>query len=431
MSNQTICTYFLQIYRFVLSVEHASFWLALNALFTVISIFLACFVIYSLVKTKQIYRSPLMILFLYACLNDILFASLGLAKYSLQFYGVHVKCYIYALVVYFAQFSHSLALDIMLLVAYGRYLYAKYVFDVTRRITIKRVNISVVCTLLVTFLHAGIPNISFITKNKNSYMLGQFIYALKMAAVTVIIITFYFRGYQAMRERNHHERTQNNISRGERMFFLTMVTVCIMIIIMHLPYTLSTVMETIFVYTNNQSKIPYWCKYYHVVSNTIHRLFPTANQVVFIYNNTEIRLFIVEKLTIFKGKCVGSSGEVEHRQEANDINGELSVKGRWCDRLPLQRTSLKLARHKNLPRCKDTDELENMQCPSMSPSSLDRNNHSTSKLIIQEVKPLVNAKECEIIWQGNRQEENHKHAVVRWQHHIKNKTSSVTSVCSV
>ena len=81
-------------------------------------------------------------------------------------YGVSVPCYIYALVVYFAEFSRSLVLNIMLLVAYGRYFYAKYVFDVTRRITINGVNISAVCAVLVTIRHAGIPNISFIIKNK-------------------------------------------------------------------------------------------------------------------------------------------------------------------------------------------------------------------------------------------------------------------------
>ena len=72
-------------------------------------------------------------------------------------------------------------------------------------------------------------------------------------------------------------------------------------------------MGAIFVYTGNHS-IPLWCKYYHLVSNTIHRLFPTANQSVFIYNNTQIRLFMVSKVksVIFCSSNVSSDKPMVH-----------------------------------------------------------------------------------------------------------------------
>ena len=114
------CRYFLQVYQAVSELGNMTFFSTLNISFTFFSISLACFVIFSLFATKQLKRSPIMMLFLYACLNDILFAAMGQIYYTLQFHSFTMHCQLLVIVVFITKFTHTLALNIMLLIARGQ-----------------------------------------------------------------------------------------------------------------------------------------------------------------------------------------------------------------------------------------------------------------------------------------------------------------------
>ena len=68
---------------------------------------------------------------------------------------------------------------------------------------------------------------------------------------------------------NFRSLEDKNRTRGECKSFVTIVSIMIMIVILHIPYTVSNAMETIFVYTRDKNTIPFWFKYYHLLSNTI------------------------------------------------------------------------------------------------------------------------------------------------------------------
>ena len=60
------CTCMLQAHQIVSSTGQLYSWFAVNTVFTIISVALTCFVMYSIFRTEQFTRSPIMAIFIYA-----------------------------------------------------------------------------------------------------------------------------------------------------------------------------------------------------------------------------------------------------------------------------------------------------------------------------------------------------------------------------
>ena len=236
-----------------------------------------------------------MIIFIYACLNDLLFTSMGQLKYITTHIDIEMPCYVYVIFYFLTEFAHLQAINLVLLIAYARYIYAKHVTDVKSRITKRGVHISVIVTKLYAMIISFAPIVPFLVKRYSLYMVGKLLNAVFMGVAIALIFVCYLRGFKHIQLRMVDRQVQRNLTLAGQKYFVSMVTIIAMILLLHVPYTLSTIVETTFVYSGNRS-IPLWSKFYHLVSNTIHRLFPTANQSVFIYNNSQIRRFMISKL---------------------------------------------------------------------------------------------------------------------------------------
>ena len=101
------CVYMLQVHQAVSFTGKHHSWFAANTTFTAISVILTCFVMYSMFQTKQVFRSPLMPLFIYVCLNDLLFALMGELKYSIIHFDIDIPCYVFVIFYFFTEFAHS------------------------------------------------------------------------------------------------------------------------------------------------------------------------------------------------------------------------------------------------------------------------------------------------------------------------------------
>ena len=367
------CRYMLQVHQTIFPVGQTNAWFALNTTFTVFSLILTFSVMFSLFKPNQMQNSPLKIVFVYACFNDLLFALMGQLKYSTSCYTVQIPCYVYVVFLFFTEFAHSQAVNLLLINAYARFIYAKYVTDVKSRINIRRVKIALIITSLYTLLHIFAPIIPFIVKHYSLYMVGKLINAILMTLVIILIFSCYLKGFKCIQFRRLDRHMECYLNLAGRKYFFSMVSIMSMIFLLHFPYTLSTIMETVFVYTGNHS-IPPWCKYYHLVSNTIHRLFPAANQSVFIYNNSEIRLFMIRKI---KSKM---SCSTLIRPE-NDDGPVTSANCIWSDRLPSQRFSFLAEEGKSIAARHQASALN--QCIEGS-SGENRNNIGDQHYLFQK-----------------------------------------------
>ena len=257
------CMYMLQVHQIVSSSGQHYSWLTLNTVFTVISLSLTCFVMYSIFRTGQFVRSPFMIIFIYACLNDLLFAFVGQLKYSTICLGIELPCYVYVIFYFFTEFTHLQAVNLLLLIAYARYIYAKHFTDVKSRITSRSVHIAAMVTTLYAIIISFAPIIPFIVERYRIYMVAKLLNSVFMALAIATIFLCYLKGLKHILLRMGNRQVQRNLTVAGQKYFVSMLTIISMILLLHVPYTLSTIIETTFVYTGNYN-IPLWCKYYPV-----------------------------------------------------------------------------------------------------------------------------------------------------------------------
>ena len=94
--------YMLQVDQAVsLAGQHYSRFAA-STFLNAIRLTLTCFVIYTMFKIKHFFRSQLMTIFIYVCLNDLLFALMGELKYSIIHFDIDIPCYVFV-IFYFSQ----------------------------------------------------------------------------------------------------------------------------------------------------------------------------------------------------------------------------------------------------------------------------------------------------------------------------------------
>ena len=223
--------YMLQVHWIVSSTGQNYSWFAINTVFTVISLSLTCFVMYSMFKTEQFTRSPFMTIFIHACLNDLLFALMGQLKHSTIHFGTELPCYVYVIFYFLTEFAHLQAVNLLLLIAYARYIYAKHVTDVKSRITKRRVHIAAMITTMYAISISFLPIVPFIVQRYSMYMVGKLLSSVFMAVAIAIIFVCYLKGFKHIQLRMVDREKQRNLTLAGQKYFVSMLTIMCMILL--------------------------------------------------------------------------------------------------------------------------------------------------------------------------------------------------------
>ena len=297
-THQDTCTYLLGMSKKNMVIGSSTLLLTLSICCATFSILFTSLITFALKNAAQLRRSPFMQLLFYACLNNICFASMGQLQYGLTVGRIVLGCNKFVVIDYLTKATHSFALSMMLLISYGRYLHTKHLTQIQSHVTLKRVNRATLLALLYSCCHVSIPYIALNGHGTHLKVAANIVYVTMSVTVLATTCLFYFKGLCCMKKRQLESAAQQNIAIGAKKFLVMIILTLGIVLPLHLPFTLLDLIEAILI--PRESQVSLWFRYYYTVVCTIHLLFPTANGTMCMYNNKDLRVFLIKRIRIVR-----------------------------------------------------------------------------------------------------------------------------------